>query len=298
MDLSGLVTERRRPELADLDLRATPDLVRLMIDEERRVVGALVPLVEPIAAAADAIAGRMTRGGRLVYVGAGTAGRLGLLDAAECGPTFNTDRVVGVLAGGSGAFEASDEAAEDEAAAGRRDLAGLAIGNHDAVVGVSASGRTPYTLTAVGFARERGALTVGISSNPNAELSSQVDIPLEVITGPEVVAGSTRLKAGTAQKIILNVLSTVTMVRLGKTFGDLMVDVRATSDKLHDRARRIVAEATGLDREAAARALSAAGGDVKTAVVAALAGIPADEAARRLSAAGGNVRRAVDAASS
>jgi N-acetylmuramic acid 6-phosphate etherase len=294
-DLASLVTERRRADLADLDLRGTSDLVALMAEDQAEGIAAIVAARAEVAAAIDAVVERLRRGGRLIYVGAGTAGRMGVLDAAECPPTFNTDRVVGVLAGSSTTMHAAREAAEDDAAAGAADLAELVVSPDDAVVGIAASGRTPYTIGAVRYAAEVGALTIGISSNPVAELSRYVDRAIELVAGPEIIAGSTRLKAGTAQKVVLNVISTVAMVRVGKTFGNLMVDVRATNVKLRDRARRIVAEATGASPTDAGRALDAAGGDVKVAIVMLLTGVTAPEAADRLRAHAGVVRAAVEA---
>ena len=293
-DLAHLVTEQQRPELADLDLRSTSDLVALMADDQSLVIAAIVAERDRIAAAIDAVVERLRQGGRLVYVGAGTAGRMGVLDAAECPPTFNTDRVVGVLAGSSAALERSREGAEDDAAAGAADLAAIAVCSADAVVGIAASGRTPYTIGAARHAAEVGAATVGISSNPEAELSRYVEHPIELVTGPEIIAGSTRLKAGTAQKVVLNIISTIAMVRLGKTFGNLMVDVRATNAKLRDRARRIVADATGVSPSDAAAALDAAAGNVKTAIVMLLTGADATEAANRLAAHDGIVRTALE----
>jgi N-acetylmuramic acid 6-phosphate etherase len=295
-DLAHLLTEQHRPELADLDLRSTVGLVALMADDQALAIAAVVAVADRIAVAIDDVVDRLRCGGRLIYVGAGTAGRLGVLDAAECLPTFNTDRVVGVMAGSTAAVERPREAAEDDAEAGAADLAALAVGAHDAVVAITASGRTPYTIGAVRHATGCGALTVGISCNPDAELSRHVAHPIELVTGPEVIAGSTRLKAGTAQKVVLNLFSTISMVRVGKTFGNLMVDVRATNVKLRDRARRIVADATGVDAEAAARALDTAGGDVKVAIVMLVTGVDAAEAGSRLDAHGGVVRAALGAA--
>jgi N-acetylmuramic acid 6-phosphate etherase len=294
MDLAHLLTEQHRPELADLDRRDTVALVRLMADDQMAALDALVRVAPQIAAAIGAVVSRLDGGGRLVYVGAGTAGRLGVLDAAECPPTFNTDRVVGVLAGGFDALLKSSEAVEDDAAAGAADMVRFAVSGSDAVVGVSASGRTPYTIGAVQQARRLGAVTVGVASNPDAELSRHVDHALELVAGPEVIAGSTRLKAGTAQKVVLNMFSTIAMVRLGKTYGNLMVDVRATNHKLRQRARRIVSEATGVDAATADQAIAAAGGDVKVAIVMLLTGADAADAAGRLSAHRGSVRRAVE----
>ena len=294
MDLARLLTEQHQPELADLDRRDTVALVRLMADDQAAALDALVRAAPQIATAIDAVVSRLEDGGRLVYVGAGTAGRMGVLDAAECPPTFNTDRVIGVLAGGFDALLKSSEAVEDDAAAGAADMDRLAVSASDAVVGVSASGRTPYTIGAVQQARRLGAVTIGVASNPDAELSRHVDHPLELVAGPEVIAGSTRLKAGTAQKVVLNMFSTIAMVRLGKTYGNLMVDVRATNNKLRQRARRIVSEATGADAATAEQAIAAAGGDVKVAIVMLLTGVDAGDAAARVTAHHGRVRGAVE----
>jgi N-acetylmuramic acid 6-phosphate etherase len=293
-DLAHLVTEQHRPDLADLDLRSTGELVELLAADQAEAIAAIVAERERIAAAIDAVVERLRRGGRLIYIGAGTAGRMGVLDAVECPPTFNTDRVVGVLAGSSAAIERSREAAEDDAGAGAADLAAFAVTADDAVVGIAASGRTPYTIGAVRYAREVGATTIGISSNPAADLSLEVEHPIELVTGPEVIAGSTRLKAGTAQKVVLNVISTIAMVRVGKTFGNLMVDLRASNAKLRDRARRIVADATSTDAESATAALDDAGGDVKVAIVMLLTGTDAAAAADRLAAHDGVVRAALE----
>jgi N-acetylmuramic acid 6-phosphate etherase len=294
MDLAHLLTEQHRPELADLDRRDTISLVRLMAEDQAEALDALVRAAQQIAAAIDTVVERLEDGGRLVYVGAGTAGRMGVLDAAECPPTFNTDVVIGVLAGGFDALLKSSEAVEDDAAAGAADMDQLGLSARDAVVGVSASGRTPYTIGAVQQARRLGAVTIGVASNPDAELSRHVDHPLELVAGPEVIAGSTRLKAGTAQKVVLNMFSTIAMVRLGKTYGDLMVDLRATNHKLRERARRIVSQATDVDAATADRAIAAAGGDVKVAIVMLLTGIDAGDAAARVVAHRGSVRAAVE----
>lgn len=294
MDLSHLLTEQQRTDLADLDLRSTADLVALMTDDQREALDAVARAAPAITDAIEAIVERLEGGGRLIYVGAGTSGRLGLLDAVECPPTFTTDRVVGVMAGGAEAFLVSSEAIEDDPIAGAVDIDAQAVGAADVVVGVTASGRTPYTIGAVQRACERGALTVGISCNPDAELSDAVDYPIEVVVGPEVIAGSTRLKAGTAQKVVLNTISTITMVRLGKTFGNLMVDLRANNEKLVDRARRIVTLATQADPETAEQVLAEANGEVKVAIVALLTGTGIDDARQRLSRHGGRVRAALE----
>jgi N-acetylmuramic acid 6-phosphate etherase len=295
-DLGGLVTEQVRPELHDLDLRPTQELVRLMASEEAAVAAAVRRAAPAIATAIDAVVARLTDRpeGRIVYVGAGTAGRMGVLDAAECGPTFNAaDKVIALLAGGPGAVTKPKEGAEDDAATGAAELAGLKVGPADAVVGISASGRTPYVLGALGAARQAGALTVGLSCHPGSLVSAAADHAVEVVVGPEVIAGSTRLKAGAAQKLVLNTISTVVMVRLGRTLGNLMVDVSAGSEKLVDRARRIVATAAGRPPAEAAAALEAADGEVKTAIVSLLAGIDPAAARLRLAQANGIVRQAL-----
>ena len=294
MDLSHLLTEQQRPELADLDLRSTDGLVRLMAADQAEALKAVTVAAEHISRAIDAVVTQLERDGRLVYTGAGTAGRMGLLDAAECPPTFTTDRVVGVMAGGPDAFLVSREAVEDDAKAGAEDVDRLEIGDDDVVVGLTASGRTPYTLGAVDRARERGAVTIGVTCNPGSELSKHVDHVIEVVVGPEVVAGSTRLKGGTAQKVVVNMISTIAMVRTGKTFGNLMVDLKATNQKLRDRARRIVVQATGASREDAEQALAISDGEVKVAILVLLTGVGAETARQRLARHGGRVREALE----
>ncbi|MFJ3883560.1 N-acetylmuramic acid 6-phosphate etherase [Streptomyces sp. NPDC090077] len=293
--LDTLTTEAFRPELAEIDRLPTLDIVRLMNAEDTTVPAAVAAQLEPIAAAVDAIAERMARGGRLVYAGAGTAGRLGVLDASECPPTFNTDpaQVVGLIAGGPGAMVRAVEGAEDSRELAAEDLAALRLTRDDTVVGVSASGRTPYAVGAVEFARTRGALTVGLSCNAGSALAAAAEHGIEVVVGPELLTGSTRLKAGTAQKLVLNLISTVTMIRLGKTYGNLMVDVRATNEKLRARARRIVALATGAPDAEIEAALAATGGEVKDAVLVVLGGVDGPEAARLLAAADGHLRDAL-----
>jgi N-acetylmuramic acid 6-phosphate etherase len=281
-------TEAIRADLADLDLRPTSDLVRLLNSEDRTVPDAVGAAAEAIAGAIDAIVDRLRQGGRLVYVGAGTSGRLAELDAAECVPTFGVEegRVVAVVAAG--------DAAEDDASAGAADLERLDVGERDAVVGVSASGSTPYTVAALRQARDTGAFTVAVACAEDSELAAQATHAIVVAVGPEVIAGSTRMKAGTAQKLVLNAISTIAMVRLGKTYGNLMVDVHAANEKLRVRARRAVAVATGAAPEAVERAIDAAHGDAKVALVSLATGVDADAARSRLEAAGGNVRKALD----
>jgi N-acetylmuramic acid 6-phosphate etherase len=293
--LETLTTEAFRPELAEIDRLPTLDIARTMNTGDATVATAVAARLPLIADAIDAIAVRMARGGRLVYAGAGTAGRLGVLDASECPPTFNTDpaRVVGLIAGGPGALVRSVEGAEDSAEAAAEDLAALAVGPDDTVVGISASGRTPYAVGAVAFARTRGALTVGLSCNTGSALAAAADHGIEVVVGPELIAGSTRLKAGTAQKLVLNLISTITMIRLGKTYGNLMVDLRSSNDKLRARAHRIVAQATGASDEEIEAALTATGGEVKDAVLVILGGVDAPTAARLLAASRGHLREAL-----
>jgi N-acetylmuramic acid 6-phosphate etherase len=294
-DLDRLATEAVRPDFADLDARPTRALVELLNDEDTTVPAAVRRATGPIARAVDAVADRLAAGGRLVYVGAGSAGLTAALDAAECGPTFGAPpgQVVAVVAGGLSLRSSGREELEDDGAAGGADLAAVSVSSADAVVGVSASGRTPYVLGAISHARAAAALTIGVCCNHSAPLSAVVDLPIEVVVGPEVIAGSTRLKAATAQKLVLNTLSTLVMVRLGHTYGALMVDVRPENEKLRRRAIRAVSLATGLEDEAAERALGAADGQVKVAIVAALAGVAVTEARERLAAAGGHVRRAL-----
>ena len=294
MDLSHLLTEQHRPELSDLDLRSTSELVRLMVADQAEALEAVNLASSDIGHAIDAVVTRLEQGGRLVYAGAGTAGRMGLLDAAECPPTFTTDRVIGVMAGGPNAFLVSKEAVEDDSGAGAADIDALDIGSQDAVVGLTASGRTPYTLGAVIRAKERGAVTGGVPCNPDSELSKLVDHAIEVVVGPEVIAGSTRLKGGTAQKVVLNMISTIAMVRTGKTFGNLMVDLKATNEKLRDRARRIVVQATASPTPEADRALAEADGEVKVAILMLLTGVGADPARQRLASHNGRVRAALE----
>ncbi|MDO0927155.1 N-acetylmuramic acid 6-phosphate etherase [Streptomyces sp. TG1A-8] len=294
-ELASLTTEAFRPELAEIDRLPTLDIARLMNGEDTGVPAAVAARLPQIAAAVDAVAARMAGGGRLVYAGAGTAGRLGVLDASECPPTFNTGpgQVVGLIAGGAEAMVTSVEGAEDSPELARADLDALKLTADDSVVGVSASGRTPYAVGAVEHARALGALTVGLACNAHSPLAAAAEHGIEVVTGPELLTGSTRLKAGTAQKLVLNMLSTITMIRLGKTYGNLMVDVRASNDKLRARSRRIVSLATGAGDEEIERALTASGGEVKHAILAILADVDGPTAARLLEASGGHLREAL-----
>ena len=265
---------------AELDLRPTDELVRLINVEDATVADAVARATDDIAATIDAIVERLERGGRLIYVGAGTSGRIAAADAAECGPTFSTNLVEAVTT--------TVDAEEDDPG-----LALLDAGPQDVVLGISASGRTPYTLGALGRAAEAGALTIGLACVRGSELARSADLAIEVDVGPEVISGSTRMKAGTAQKLVLNTISTVTMVKLGKTFGNLMVDVKASNEKLRARARTAVAIATNAPEEEVAAAIAAANGDTKVAIVSLLAGVDVETARSRLDAAGGVIREAV-----
>jgi N-acetylmuramic acid 6-phosphate etherase len=290
------ITEGRVEEHADLDLRSTRELVELMNDGDAAVAGAVREGSAPLAAAIDGIVRRMERGGRLVYVGAGTSGRLAAVDAAECTPTFGLrpGLVVAIVAGGIDAIAVAQEAAEDDAEQGVADLNAAGVGPADAVVAISASGSTAYVVGAARAAGEAGALTIGVVCAPDSALGQVVEHEVVAVVGPEVIAGSTRLKAGTAQKLILNTISTVTMMRLGKTFGNLMVDVVASNSKLRNRAKRIVELATDASPDEAGAALEAARGDAKVAIVSLLAGVSSEEARLRLKAAGGSVRRSLE----
>jgi N-acetylmuramic acid 6-phosphate etherase len=287
-----LVTEARAPTGADHDLRSTAELVELMNRQDAGVPAAVDAARAQITAAIEEIAARLARGGRLVYVGAGSSGRIAALDAAECESTFSTE-VVAVVAGGLVATPAEQAAAEDDAEAGASVVAALHVAETDAVIGISASGRTPYVLGGLRAAADAGALTVALVSAPDSELARVADHEIAVVVGPEFLAGSTRLKAGTAQKLVLNTISTVAMIRLGKTYGDLMVDVQATNEKLRERVRRIVRQATGTSDDEADRALDEAQGSAKVAIVSLLAGIDAEAARARLDEAGGSIRSAV-----
>ncbi len=289
------LTESVNPNTIDIDTLPTRDLVQRINDEDKQVAWAIEAELPQIAAAIDAIAERMRRGGRLIYAGAGTSGRLGVLDASEMPPTYSVPRgrVIGLIAGGLSALTNSIEGAEDDPAQGAADLRALQPTGDDTLVGLAASGSTPYVLGALAEARTSGMLTISIACNRPASIHDAVDIAIAPLVGPEVISGSTRMKAGSAQKMVLNMISTSVMIRLGKTYGNLMVDVQASNAKLKVRARRIVAQATGLDLAAAAALLDRCDGEVKTAIVAAQAQIGPSEARNRLAQAGGVVRRAL-----
>jgi N-acetylmuramic acid 6-phosphate etherase len=292
-----LLTEARNPSSERLDSLSAREIAALMNAEDAKVVEAVHAALDAIGTAIEHVAERFQRGGRLIYVGAGTSGRLGVLDASECPPTFSTppEMVVGLIAGGPPALTRAIEGAEDDAERGASDLAALDVSGLDLVVGIAASGRTPYVLGATAEAKRRGAFTVGIACNRPSLLGVEVDLEIAVPVGPEVVAGSTRLKAGTATKMVLNMLTTGAMVRIGKTLGDRMIDLRPSNEKLRIRTRRLLRELAGVDDEAARAFLHACGGELKPALVCALSGATPDESRDLLAAHGGQVRAAVAA---
>jgi len=293
--LSSLGTEASTTDRGDLDLLGTSELVELMNAGDHRVAEAVAERSVEIAAAVDGITARFRSGGRLVYIGAGTAGRIGVLDASECPPTFGTDpsMVVGLIAGGETAIRSAVENAEDDSEAAATSLCELGLTERDTVVGISASGRTPYVVGGLEFARGRGALTVAIASNAASDIGAVADIAIEVITGPEFISGSTRLKSGTAQKLVVNMLTTLSMIKLGKTHRGVMVDLLATNEKLHARSIRTVTELTGAHVDEASAALAAADGSVKLAILMLSTGATADAAVRALRDADGILRVAI-----
>jgi N-acetylmuramic acid 6-phosphate etherase len=293
--LDKLLTEQTNPASACIDTLPTEQALRIINAEDQRVAAAVEREIPAIARAVDAIVAALEKGGRLFYLGAGTSGRLGVLDASEIPPTFSAppDMVQGIMAGGEAALSRATETTEDDPAIGARDLLARGFTAKDVLVGIAASGRTPYVLGAVAQARRLGAVTVGICCTPDAELSRAVDCPIAPLVGPEIVAGSTRMKAGTAQKLVLNMLSTATFIRLGYVYGNLMVNVQPKNQKLVDRARRIVERAGGVSAERAIELLAESGMSVRTAIVMGKAGIARHEAERRLAASGGRVRLAL-----
>jgi N-acetylmuramic acid 6-phosphate etherase len=293
--LEKLLTEQSNPASGSLDALPTEEALRIINAEDRKVAVAVEREIPAIARAVDAIVAAIEKGGRLFYIGAGTSGRLGVLDAVEIPPTFSAPptMVQGIVAGGESALCRATETTEDDPAIGVRDLLAHGFTAGDLLVGIAASGRTPYVLGAVAEARKMGAATVGISCTPDSELACAVDIAITPLVGPEVIAGSTRMKAGTAQKLVLNMLSTGACVRLGFVYGNLMVNVQPKNGKLVDRARRIVAQAAEVSYQRAGELLAQSGGSVRTAIVMAKAGIGREEAERRLAVAGGRVSKAL-----
>ena len=298
VSLGQLTTEARNPLTQDLDNLSALEIVKVMNAEDEKVAVAVREVSEPVARAIDVIADRLSGGGRLIYVGAGTSGRLGVLDAVECPPTFNTDpeMVIGLIAGGPQGLLQAVEGAEDSREMGCRDLQLLELSDLDVVVGIAASGRTPYVIGALDYARETGAFAIGFSCNQDAEIGGHADLSIIPLVGPEVLSGSTRLKAGTATKMVLNMLTTGAMVRMGKTYSNLMVDLRATNTKLVERATRIVAAAASCTLIEAGELLMRCDGEVKTAIVSHSTGVTPDEARVRLKSVNGYLRQALDLA--
>ena len=293
--IGDLLTEQPNPASEGIDALGTAAVLAVINAQDRQVAAAVGAEIPNIAKAVDAIVEAVQGGGRLFYIGAGSSGRLGVLDAAECPPTFNVPPglVQGIIAGGEQALARATEASEDDPAEGERDLTARGFRPPDVLVGIAASGRTPYVLGAVAAARKAGARTVGISCTPDSELARAVDIAITPLTGPEIVAGSTRMKAGTAAKLVLNMISTAVMIKLGHVYGNLMVNVQPKNAKLRDRARRIVARAAGVPLDDAAGLLDASGGNVKTAIVMGRLRMDRSEAERRLASAGGRVSEAL-----
>ena len=276
------VTERKNPAADSLDTKSTREILDLMNREDQKVAVAVARTLPQITRAVDLAVNSMAKGGRLIYLGAGTSGRLGVLDASECPPTFGTDKVVGVLAGGPKAMFKAGEGVEDDRASARKDLERIGLSEKDVLVGIAASGRTPYTLEGLRYAKQKGAATIGVTANPESPMRGLVDVEIAVNVGPEVIAGSTRLKAGTAQKLVLNMLSTATMVKLGRVFSGLMVHMAMKNEKLRERGRNILVKATGVDSTTAARAMKAAGSNLPAALLMIWKNVPKREAFRIL----------------
>lgn len=295
-DISALFTEGVNPDTRELDRLSTLEIVRLINREDAKVAPAVEKQLAFIALAVEGIVKRMRQGGRLIYVGAGTSGRLGVLDASECPPTYGVSehQVMGLIAGGRAAMFKAQENVEDSPLLGQKDLENIHLSPNDAVCAVAASGRTPYCIGALAYAAAVGAFTVAVSCNPNAPICAKAQVAIVPQVGPEAVSGSTRMKAGTAQKMVLNMLSTASMVQLGKVYGNLMVDVQATNEKLGLRCQNIVMEVTGVSRPEAARALAEAGGYVKLALCMMLTGKNRAEANAALQEAGGHLRRVLE----
>jgi len=294
-DLSKLTTEARNPRSEQIDALSTFDMLTLINEEDTTVASAVRAELPSIAIAVDAIASRFADGGRLFYIGAGTSGRLGVLDASECPPTFSVPPTLfqGIIAGGDDALRRSSERSEDSPEMGKRDIAAAGLRARDALVGIAASGRTPYVLGAMSHARKTGALTIALACVPDSEMAKVAEIAITPLTGPEVLTGSTRLKAGTATKLVLNMISTGVMIRSGSTYGNLMVNVQPSNAKLMDRARRIITAATGCDPSTAARLLNEAG-SVKAAIVMQTLSVDLQTANAKLAAGGGVLRIALN----
>ena len=295
LNLKNMSTETRNQNTMNLDIMTPLEVVTVMNQEDAKVPAAITPALPNIAQCVTWAIESIENGGRIIYMGAGTSGRLGVLDAVECPPTFGVapEVVVGLIAGGEKAFVKAVEGAEDSRELGRQDLVDINLEARDIVIGIAASGRTPYVLGGLAYAQEVGCHTVGISCNPGSAVGAAAELAIEVVPGPECLTGSTRLKSGTCQKLILNMISTATMVGCGKAYQNLMVDVMQTNEKLVVRAQNIVMEATGCDRETAAEKIAIAGGNAKTAITMILADCGLEEARERLAKAKGHVRGAI-----
>ena len=295
-NLAGLATEMVNPETQNIDRCSTLEMVELVNRQDALVAGAVAAQKAEIAQAVDLISGCLARGGRLIYLGAGTSGRLGVLDATESLPTFGVDpeMVQGHIAGGDIALRHPVEGCEDDEEAGIRLVDQLEVGPDDAVVGITASGRTPYVLAGLRRARERGGVPIGLCTNPHSRLEEVCQVTIAPLVGPEAISGSTRMKSGTAQKMVLNMLSTCAMVKLGKVYGNLMVDLRASNHKLVDRAQRLIIHATGVDRDRAKALLEEAGGHVKLAILLEKSGLEAAKAKALLDRHGGHLAQAIE----
>ncbi|SDI38873.1 MULTISPECIES: N-acetylmuramic acid 6-phosphate etherase [Proteiniclasticum] len=296
IDLTKLTTEQRNPETMNLDQMTPLELVETMNREDQKVIEAVNKVLPEVAKVIEWTTEALRTGGRIIYMGAGTSGRLGVLDAVECPPTFGVspDLVVGLMAGGEKAFVKAVEGAEDSETLGTEDLKNIGLHEKDVVIGIAASGRTPYVIHALRYARSLGVKTAIIACNKNSEMSKEADIAIEPVPGPEVLTGSTRLKAGTAQKLVLNMISTASMVGTGKAYENLMVDVMQSNEKLKTRAENIVMEATGCERETARTAIDEAKGSVKLAITSILLDTPVDEAEKALEKAKGHIRKAIN----
>lgn len=297
-ELEGLVSEDRNPRTMGIDLMSTAEILAAINREDRIVPEAVGKTLPEVARAVDAIVAAFGKGGRLVYIGAGTSGRLGVLDASECPPTFGVPpgMVVGLIAGGPDALMRATEGAEDRPEGGVADLRSITLTADDVVVGIAVSGRTPYVIGALGYARSLGAVTVGLTCNPDSAIARMADISIAPLVGAEVLTGSTRLKSGSAQKLVLNMLTTASMIRIGKTYQNLMVDLSASNEKLLARAVRIVMQATECTLQDAEQALERTGNDVKLAILTTLTGKSVEDARMAISAAGGFLRRALEGA--
>ena len=296
VELQKIATEQRNPNTMHIDTLSTLDMVKLINQEDHRVAEAVAEVTDKIAQAVDVIADRLSKGGRLIYCGAGTSGRLGILDAVECPPTYSTDpeMVQALMAGGYPAIFKAVEGAEDSKELGITDMKNISFGSGDVLVGIAASGRTPYVLGCMEYAKELGAPTVSVTCCPGSVLDNFADIGIAPCPGPEVITGSTRMKSGTAQKMVLNMLSTGAMIKLGKVYGNLMVDVKPSNEKLIRRCVTIVVNATGCDDAAATAALESCGYRPKTAIIMVLCGVGAEEAVEMLAKAEGRVAKVLE----